>query len=147
MALRFPWILCPAGAVQPWTSGEGSNDSPRHPPRNCDGKPEPSTPEWGCHSCRRHSVGVGWGMLGEGLLHYACFFPKTALHGEYATEFDQNLRLRVPCYPADSWTEVNQRASVQGGSLYYSCCLKMMGRSFVLCPSVPSGPRQGCVSK
>lgn len=126
----------------------------------CDRKSEPSIPEWGCQSCRWLSVGMGWGTLaergaGEGLLHYICFSPNTAVHGGYVTEFDQNLRLHcflaeswnVPCFLAESWTEVNQRTSVQGGSLYYSCCLRMIRWSFVLCPSVPSGPRQGCVLK
>ena len=34
----------------------------------------------------------------KGLLNYVCFFPGRTVQGQYAAEFDQNLRLHDPVF-------------------------------------------------
>lgn len=90
--------------------------------------------------------------VGEGRLQYVCFFPSTAAQGGYVTQFDQNLRVQVPCFPADSRTEVNQRASMwgRGGRVGEPALLMLFKKrwgSFVLCLSGPCGLKQGCILK
>lgn len=46
-------------------------------------------------TCCVHEMGHGGQdcEVGEGLLHYVCFFPSTVVQGGYIAKFDQNLRL------------------------------------------------------
>lgn len=67
-------------------------------------KSEPRLPELGNLSCCLLSV-CGMGCVGQdrevremGLLNYVCFFPGRTVQGQYAAEFDQNLRLHDPVF-------------------------------------------------
>lgn len=103
-----------------WTSGDSNNNSPHYPHGELQQylvadrrvKSEPRLPEWGCQCCPWLSVGMEWGTLAGREIREASFIMFVSflhtVHGSYVYKFDQILRLYVPCFLADFWTEVNQ---------------------------------------